>query len=204
MTDIYIYMIILLLPLTAAMVVFQVNPYYALIMRGILGSVAATVYAILGAADVALTEALVGTLLAITLYAIAARSSMVMRVGVLKDDFFDLENSNGDKKVQPFFDRLIINLRKVFNKYHMRVELISYQNTKDLEQAFMDKDIHTTCISRSQFEPDDDNKIETKTRIKRLYKIMKNELPSSGTLLTYFDETNLEEKPSLGLQGVTK
>jgi len=38
------------------------------------------VYALLGAADVALTEALVGTLLSTTLYAIALRSSMVFRL----------------------------------------------------------------------------------------------------------------------------
>ncbi|NJK30310.1 MAG: DUF4040 domain-containing protein, partial [Acaryochloris sp. SU_5_25] len=69
--DSYIYIITALLPLTAGMVVLQVNPYHALIMRGILGAVAAMLYAVLGAADVALTEALVGTMLAITLYAVA-------------------------------------------------------------------------------------------------------------------------------------
>ncbi|MFM7732184.1 MAG: hydrogenase subunit MbhD domain-containing protein [Cyanobium sp.] len=37
--------------------------------------------ALLGAADVALTEALVGTLLSTTLYAVALRSSMVLRLG---------------------------------------------------------------------------------------------------------------------------
>ncbi len=197
MTDIYIYIIVALLPLTAAMVVFQVNPYHALIIRGILGAVAATVYAILGAADVALTEALVGTLLSITLYAIAARSSLVMRVGVLKDDW-DLPKLDKleDGKVEPFFNQLLRDLQKVFHKYHMRVELIFYQNTQDLEQAFIEQEIHTTCISRSQVEADDENKIETKTRVKRLYNIMKNELSSPGTMLTYFDETNLEEKHS--------
>lgn len=198
MTDIYIYIIVALLPLTAGMVVFQVNPYHALIIRGILGAVAATVYAILGAADVALTEALVGTLLSITLYAIAARSSLVMRVGVLKDDWDlpQLDKLEDGKKVEPFFNQLLRDLQKVFHKYHMRVELIFYQNTQDLEQAFIEQEIHTTCTSRSQVEPDDENKIETKTRVKRLYNIMKNELSSPGTMLTYFDETNLEEKHS--------
>jgi putative multicomponent Na+:H+ antiporter subunit B len=43
--------------------------------------VAALIYALLGAADVALTEALVGTLLSTTLYAVALRSSMVLRLG---------------------------------------------------------------------------------------------------------------------------
>ncbi|MGP1386860.1 MAG: DUF4040 domain-containing protein [Thainema sp.] len=84
--DLYIVAIAALLPLTAGMVVTQVNPYYALIMRGILGAVAALVYALFGAADVALTEALVGTMLSITLYAIAVRSSMSMRLGVVKGE----------------------------------------------------------------------------------------------------------------------
>ncbi|MCU0523715.1 MAG: DUF4040 domain-containing protein [Elainella sp. Prado103] len=83
----YLYLIALLLPLSAAMVVFQTNPYHALVIRGILGAMAALVYALFGAADVALTEALVGTMLAITLYAVAVRSSMVMRLGVLEEGF---------------------------------------------------------------------------------------------------------------------
>ena len=74
--DSYIYMITALLPLAAAMLVFQVSPYHALVIRGVLGAIAALVYTVLGAPDVALTEALVGTLLAITLYAVAVRSSM--------------------------------------------------------------------------------------------------------------------------------
>ncbi|MEM1280729.1 MAG: hydrogenase subunit MbhD domain-containing protein, partial [Cyanobacteria bacterium P01_H01_bin.152] len=73
-----------LLPLTACMLVTQVNPYHALIIRGIVGAVAALVYALFGASDVALTEALVGTMLSITLYAIAVRSSMSLRLGILE------------------------------------------------------------------------------------------------------------------------
>lgn len=81
--DISLYAIVALLPLAAGMVVLQVNPYHALVIRGILGAIAALVYALLGAADVALTEALVGTMLAITLYAVAVRSSLLMRLGIL-------------------------------------------------------------------------------------------------------------------------
>jgi putative multicomponent Na+:H+ antiporter subunit B len=86
MTDSYIYAIVALLPITALMLVSQSNPYNALILRGILGAIAALIYAILGAADVALTEALMGTLLSISLYAIAVRSSMVVRVGILNGE----------------------------------------------------------------------------------------------------------------------
>jgi putative multicomponent Na+:H+ antiporter subunit B len=62
--DFYLYIIVALLPLAAMMVVFQTNPYHALVIRGVLGAIAALIYSVLGAPDVALTEALVGTLLA--------------------------------------------------------------------------------------------------------------------------------------------
>ena len=68
--------IVALMPLTALLLVMQSNPYRALIVRGVLGAIAALTYALFGAADVALTEALVGTLLSMTLYAIAIRSCL--------------------------------------------------------------------------------------------------------------------------------
>lgn len=71
-----------LLPLTAILMVLQRNPYQTLVLRGIIGAIATLLYALLGAADVALTEALVGTLLSTTLYAIALRSSMVFRLAL--------------------------------------------------------------------------------------------------------------------------
>lgn len=74
--------IAVLLPLTAVLMVLQRNPYQTLVLRGILGAIATLLYALLGAADVALTEALVGTLLSTTLYAIALRSSMVFRLAL--------------------------------------------------------------------------------------------------------------------------
>lgn len=69
-----------LLPLTAVLLVSQNNPYQTLVLRGILGSVATLLYALLGAPDVAITEALVGTLLSTTLYAVALRSSLVLQL----------------------------------------------------------------------------------------------------------------------------
>lgn len=137
----YIYLITALMPLTAAMVVVQVNPYHALVIRGILGAVAALVYAMLGAADVALTEALVGTMLAITLYAVAVRSSLVMRLGVLQDQ---LTAGNGDRPLE----NLIAEFRAIFRQYYMRVELVPYHAPEDLEQALMNKEIHATCVQK--------------------------------------------------------
>ena len=200
MTDSYIYVIIALLPLSACIVLFQVNPYHALVIRGVLGAIAAMLYALLGAADVALTEALVGTLLGITLYAVAVRSSLVMRVGVLTKELQTInENILNQSKVQHLFAQLITDLQKVLRKYHMRIELVTYQDRLELEQALIDKEIHTICILRSQLEEIDKDQVETKlyqtkTRIKRLYNIMKNELSSSPTILTHCCETTAGEK----------
>ncbi len=83
--DSYVYAIAVLLPISASMLVLQTNPYKALIIRGILGAVSALVYTVLGAADVALTEALVGAFLATMLYAVAVRSSLVLRLGVVEE-----------------------------------------------------------------------------------------------------------------------
>ncbi|MFC1762420.1 hydrogenase subunit MbhD domain-containing protein [Planctomycetota bacterium] len=79
-------LIVALLPLTALLAVIQTRPYFALVSRGIMGTVAVLLYAVLGAPDVALTEALVGTLLTVILYAIAVRSSLVLRLGVVVKD----------------------------------------------------------------------------------------------------------------------
>jgi putative multicomponent Na+:H+ antiporter subunit B len=117
MDDSYIYVIVALLPLAAVMLTVQVNPYHALVIRGILGAIAALVYAVLGAADVALTEALVGTMLAITLYAVAVRSSLVIRLGVLKDEL-----SQAD---QPPFAPLLADLRTIASKVPSAVGIAS-------------------------------------------------------------------------------
>ena len=69
-----------LMPLVAVLMVSQSNPYQTLPLRGVFGSVAMLLYGLLGAPDVALTEAMVGTLLSTTLYVIALRSSMTLRI----------------------------------------------------------------------------------------------------------------------------
>ncbi|MBE9103876.1 DUF4040 domain-containing protein [Nostoc cf. edaphicum LEGE 07299] len=187
MNDSYLYIIIALLPLAACMVVFQVNPYHALVIRGILGAVAAMVYAVLGAPDVALTEALVGTMLAITLYAVAVRSSLVMRLGLLKDEAEDEQH----------FGQLMDDLRKIFRKRQMRLELVPYPNTQALERALMDKEVHATCVRREQnhaTSEDEKQFYHTAIRVKRIYEIMQTELTSPATILSYVNTPAEGEK----------
>jgi putative multicomponent Na+:H+ antiporter subunit B len=192
MNDSYIYIITALLPLAASMVVSQANPYNALVIRGILGAVAAMLYAILGAPDVALTEALVGTMLAITLYAVAVRSSLVMRLGVLTDELTQTDqDSLADSEGEHYFGQLIQDLRTIFRKRHMRVELVPYPNTQALQRALIDKEVHATCVPPQQVDPEqtlggDANQLcHTAVRLKRIYEIMQAELATPAIMLTY-------------------
>lgn len=174
--DITVLAIAFLLPLTSGLLIFQKNPYYALVIRGILGAIAALLYAIFGAADVALTEALVGTMLSITLYAVAVRSSMSMQLGVMA---ICTDTVNLSQKLNP-------TLKQVLGKYHLRLETMVFADQAALEQALKLKDVH--CI----LDIDEEGNISTlRTRIPRLYEIFKT------TALTELVELELQEiKPS--------
>ncbi|URR36383.1 DUF4040 domain-containing protein [Thermosynechococcus sp. HN-54] len=156
-----------LLPLTALMLVFQENPYHALVIRGIIGAVAALLYAILGAADVALTEALVGTMLSIMLYAVAVRSSLVLRLGILASAL------STDS-----LDHLLEAIREAVAPYHLRVELIIYPTFEQLKIALQDREIHALCA-------EEQTQMLTMTRVPRLYTILKPHLTSLTELVYY-------------------
>ena len=188
MIETYVYVIVALLPLSAIMLVIQSNPYRVLIIRGILGAVAALVYALLGAADVALTEALMGTLLAITLYIVAVRSSMVVKLGTLDSE----ATETGDKLIIPEdspFGKLLLDLRRIFRKKYLRLEVVPYENKDSLQRALMERELHLTCIKSEIGENSNDKEIpsyQTTTRIQRLHEILEDEAPS-GTLLKYLN-----------------
>ncbi|ELR97650.1 DUF4040 domain-containing protein [Gloeocapsa sp. PCC 73106] len=170
MNEFYLYPLIALLPLTAVMLVIQYNPYHALVIRGFLGAVAAMVYSILGGADVALTEALVGTMLSIMLYAIAVRSSLVLRLGILTE-----------AQIDERFEQLLTQLRQILGKRYLRLELVPYPDAQALEKALAAKEVHATCIQNGQ-------PYTTITRIRRIYEIMQSELKTPEVILTYLEE----------------
>jgi putative multicomponent Na+:H+ antiporter subunit B len=201
--DSYVYIIVALLPLAAAMVIFQTNPYHALVIRGILGAIAALVYTVLGAPDVALTEALVGTLLAISLYAVAVRSSLVLRLGVLKDEVVTVtgNSTTGNSTESPpehSFPQLLENLRAVFGKHYMRVELVPYMDEEDLHQALLDKDVHAICAYTEPLEGKAQTEAmlpyTTTTRLPRIYEILQTEMASTPVRLSHADSSNSEIK----------
>lgn len=184
MTDSYIYAITALLPLSASMLVFQTNPYHALVMRGILGAIAALLYIVLGAPDVALTEALVGTMLAITLYAVAVRSSLVLRLGVLEQPSELGNGSEGNQHSLPQY--LVDDLRVLLSKGHqMRLELVNYTDPQSLYQALLDKEVHAICTQSDTPSERDSHPYHLTTRVRRIYNILKTELSSSVTTLSH-------------------
>ncbi|MBD1899319.1 DUF4040 domain-containing protein [Trichocoleus sp. DQ-A3] len=193
MNDSYIYVITALMPLSALMLLLQTNPYHALVIQGIQGAVATLVFAVLGAADVALTQALMGTLLAITLYAIAVRSSLVMRLGVLEDGAIETDDES-------HLGQLMDNLRTIVGKHYMRLEVVPYTNTQALHRALMDKEIHATCARREYdnqnlvANEDEQQPYHTTTRVQRLYDIMRTELSSPATSLTYVNAPDSGEE----------
>jgi putative multicomponent Na+:H+ antiporter subunit B len=193
MNDSYIYIITALLPLSALMLILQTNPYHALVIQGIQGAVATLVFAVLGAADVALTQALMGTLLAITLYAIAVRSSLVMRLGVLEDGTSETNDESP-------LEQLMNDLRTIFHKHYMRVEVVPYTNTQALHRALIDKEVHATCARREYAyqgflgSEDDPEPYHTITRVRRLYEIMQAELSSPATSLSYVSASDSGEE----------
>lgn len=182
MNDSYLYIIIALLPLTAGLLVTQVNPYHALILRGVLGAVAALVDAVLGAADVALTEALMGTMLSVALYAIAVRSSLVLRLGVIEN-----QDSN--------FQTLIDDFRNIFSKHYMRLEIVPYNSHQCLQNALNEKEVHATCAPIKANEEFAET-YQTQIRVQRIYNIIESELSSRDTVLNYVDVLDSQEKHS--------
>jgi putative multicomponent Na+:H+ antiporter subunit B len=176
--SVYIVAITALLPLTATMVVTQKNPYHALVIRGILGAVAALVYALFGAADVALTEALVGTMLSITLYAIAVRSSMSLRLGVLVLEGDPDPNllTTADALPAPLSDALRQGLKTV----HLRLEQVPYTNAAAMQQALAEEQIHGLYIPATE----QDTALVV-LRVRRLYDLMRGTVPPEQAHLQY-------------------
>lgn len=176
--DGYVVAITALLPLIAAMVLTQKNPYSALVMRGILGAVAALVYLLFGAADVALTEALVGTMLSVTLYAIAVRSSMTLRMGVLEETEGLQNSDNQNQPKQTHYKTLLSNVRQLLHSHHLQVKPVPYPSTAALKEALKTKEIHSICTP----VPGKDT-YRLSIRVPKLYDIIKAHLPGEDIVL---------------------
>ena len=112
----------LLLPVLGILLIRSSSPINSLIYRSFLGSIAALIFALVGAPDVALTEVMVGTLLSSLLYIVTIRSCY--SVIVIIDKNASLSPSNKDY------------LKSIFGELHLNVIYQDEEFSIDVEQNF--------------------------------------------------------------------
>lgn len=101
----------LILPVLGVLLIRTESPIRGLIYRSFLGSIAAMIYAVVGAPDVALTEVLVGTLLSAILYIITIRACYT--IIIIKRDGYILEKHLRDE------------IESIFHELHLQIK---YEN----------------------------------------------------------------------------
>ena len=100
----------LILPVLGLLLIRTESPIRGLIYRSFLGSIAALIYAAVGAPDVALTEVLVGTLLSAILYIITIRACYTVLI-VVPEDFI-------------ISDQISQQVSEIFNELHLQVKYL--------------------------------------------------------------------------------
>ncbi|MDC0310381.1 DUF4040 domain-containing protein [bacterium] len=106
----------LILPVLGVLLIRTESPIRGLIYRSFLGSIAALIYAAVGAPDVALTEVLVGTLLSAILYIITIRACYT--VLIIYPENFEIS------------EVVCSQITELFNELHLQVKYLS----KDFEK----------------------------------------------------------------------
>jgi putative multicomponent Na+:H+ antiporter subunit B len=112
----------LLLPILGLLLIQSESPINSLIYRSFLGSIAALIYALVGAPDVALTEVMVGTLLSSLIYIVTIRSCYTVVVIVNRHSPPSQPTKN--------------NLRLIFNELHLKIVFQEEDFTDSLEHNF--------------------------------------------------------------------
>ena len=97
------------LPILGLLLIRTQSPIRGLIYRSFLGSIAALIYAVCGAPDVALTEVLVGTLLSSILYIITIRACY--SVVIVVSDQYEVPAE------------MMNHLKSLFSELHMNIVL---------------------------------------------------------------------------------
>ena len=123
----------LILPVLGVLLIKTESPIRGLIYRSFLGSIAALIYAAVGAPDVALTEVLVGTLLSAILYIITIRACYT--VLIIYPENFEITE-------------VVCNeITELFNELHLQVKYLR----KDFERnsTSYDEILSETTLSGS-------------------------------------------------------
>ena len=134
----------LILPVLGVLLIKTESPIRGLIYRSFLGSIAALIYAAVGAPDVALTEVLVGTLLSAILYIITIRACYT--VLIIYPDNFEITE-------------VVCNeITELFNELHLQVKYLkknfnkSSTNYKEiLSESTLSGSPHAILDSRGIF-----------------------------------------------------
>ena len=108
--ELLLFPIELILPVLGLLLIRTQSPIRGLIYRSFLGSIAALIYATVGAPDVALTEVLVGTLLSAILYIITIRACYTVLI-VVPENFI-------------ISDQLCQQVSEIFNELHLQVKYL--------------------------------------------------------------------------------
>ena len=112
----------LLLPVLGILLIRSSSPINSLIYRSFLGSIAALIFALVGAPDVALTEVMVGTLLSSLLYIVTIRSCYSVIVIIDK-------NASLSSGIKDY-------LKSIFGELHLNIIYQDEEFSTDGEQNF--------------------------------------------------------------------
>ena len=124
-----------LLPVLGVLLIRSVSPINTLIYRSFLGSIAALLYALVGAPDVALTEVMVGTLLSSLLYIVTIRSCYTV---VVIRDKRNQPDDKTDQELKNIFEELNLSI-------NFQLEQLSSNISKDIKFPFIFNVWITTC-----------------------------------------------------------
>ena len=116
-----------ILPVLGVLLIRTESPIRGLIYRSFLGSLAALIYAVVGAPDVALTEVLVGTLLSAILYIITIRACYT--IIIIKEECYIIENNLRDE-IESIFDELHVQVK--YKNGYFRSQHVNYKQKRSL------------------------------------------------------------------------
>ena len=129
----------LILPVLGLLLIRTESPIRGLIYRSFLGSIAALIYASVGAPDVALTEVLVGTLLSAILYIITIRACYTVLIVVPKDYKINTQLCN---QVSDLFNELHLQVKYLKQDFDLHAgnysELLSATTLSGSPHAVLD------------------------------------------------------------------
>ena len=123
----------LLLPILGILLIQSESPINSLIYRSFLGSIAALIYALVGAPDVALTEVMVGTLLSSLIYIVTIRACYSIVIVVDKNS--------------PINSELKSCLKTIFAELHLKIVYQEESFEVDAKKNF--HFLHTSRLSGS-------------------------------------------------------